>query len=94
MADTYRRDLNAWVCNECGKNTDDCRCEPLSQYEVIVGNVGMVYAGADRQRAIECFSTYRDNSVNNAAARCYGEDVTLFTDGEISSEHQGHLHLN
>jgi hypothetical protein len=63
----------------------------MPSYEVIVGNVGSVYYGKSRAKALETFKSYVETSKEDAGARCHGEDVTLLTDGEIENEHAGHL---
>ena len=65
----------------------------MSTYEVIVGNVGSVYHGKSRTTALATYVSYVEISKEHDGARCYGEDVTLFVDGEIVREHSGHLRL-
>ena len=60
-------------------------------YEVIVGNVGSVYRGRSRVKALAIYESYVTISREHETARCYGEDVTLLVDGEIEHEHRGHL---
>lgn len=60
-------------------------------YEVVVANVGTVYAGKDEVDAVQAFSDYVALSVEDASHRCHGEDVTLFEDGEPREEHTGEL---
>jgi hypothetical protein len=60
-------------------------------YDVIVGNVGSVYYGRNRRKALATYKSYVAMSRENAGARCYGEDVALLTDSEIEKEHIGHL---
>jgi hypothetical protein len=59
----------------------------MSKYQVIVGNVGTVYDGDDKEQALrdyrECVSISKDSEVGRMA----GEQVTLFEDGEILKEH-------
>lgn len=63
----------------------------MSTYEVIVGNVGSVHLGKRRTEALKRYKSYVESSKEHAGARCYGEDVTLLVDGEITQEHTGHL---
>jgi hypothetical protein len=63
----------------------------MPTYEVIVGNVGSVYYGKNRRKAVKIHRSYVVRSQKHIGARCYGEDVTLFTDAEIETEHTGHL---
>ena len=60
-------------------------------YEVIVGNVGSVYRGRSRVKALAIYESYVTMSQEHETARCYGEDVILLPDGEIEQEHRGHL---
>ncbi len=63
----------------------------MPTYEVIVGNVGSVYHGRSRVKALATYVAYVTISKDQSGARCYGEDVTLLVDGEIDREHTGHL---
>ena len=63
----------------------------MPTYEVIVGNVGSVYQGKSRVKALATYVAYVVTSKEQSGARCYGEDVTLLVDGEIDREHTGHL---
>jgi hypothetical protein len=65
----------------------------MPTYEVIVGNVGSVHFGKRRADALNRYKSYVESSKELVGARCYGEDVTLFVDGEIEQEHTGHLRL-
>lgn len=58
-------------------------------YEVIVGNVGIVYAGDDRRIARNTYAEYVELSVGDYLTRADGEDVTLMHDGEIIDEFTG-----
>ena len=60
------------------------------QYEIIVGNIGTVYAGGSRLFALRAYNEYRAQS-NTGRGRAGGESVTMLTDGEISAEHEGSL---
>lgn len=57
-------------------------------YEVIVGNVGTVYHGPDREEAESRFAGYMDASLANVG-RAGGEPVILMCDGEPIQEHEG-----
>lgn len=59
-------------------------------YQVIVGNIGMVYSGFDREKAIEKFNTYVKDSKENYG-RAAGEPVALFSGEEIEMEYPGTL---
>jgi hypothetical protein len=65
----------------------------MPTYEVVVGNVGSVHFGKSRADALKQYRSYVQSSKEIARARCYGEDVTLLVDGEITKEHTGHLRL-
>ncbi len=58
------------------------------KYEVIVGNIGRVYAGNDLMRAAATFHEYQDQS-RRGYGLATGESVTMFRAGEIFKEHQG-----
>ncbi len=60
-------------------------------YEVIVGNVGSVYQGRSRTKALATYESYVEISKQHFGVRCYGEDVTLLVNGEIEQEHTGHM---
>ena len=63
----------------------------MPNYEVIVGNVGSVYYGKNRRKALNTYKSYMEISMQQDGARYYGEDVALLVDGEIKQEHTGHL---
>jgi hypothetical protein len=54
--------------------------QPL--YEVIVGNVGMVYKGRDVDEAVAMFRDY----LLTGTGRCEGEPIALMRDGHIIDE--------
>ncbi len=55
--------------------------EPL-RFEVVVGNIGMVYQGNDLIQASRVYSLYREKSLRQEG-RGAGEEVALFSDGEL-----------
>lgn len=59
------------------------------QYEVIVGNVGTVYAGANWKVAGETFREYVKISRDSEYGRAAGESVVFMKDGEIIEEYTG-----
>lgn len=59
---------------------------PTTLFEVIVGNIGRVYAGNSERAAKDCYDLYVHKSKNNKGNSA-GEDVTLFKDGEPINEH-------
>ena len=63
-------------------------------YEVIVGNIGMVFSGekteANRVEAYRTFNHYVEAS-KSECGRAGGETVTLFLDEEIIKEHIGSI---
>ncbi len=63
----------------------------MPNHEVIVGNVGSVYYGNSRLKALATYKSYVESSNEQVGARCHGEDVILLVDGEIEAEHTGHL---
>jgi hypothetical protein len=60
-------------------------------FEVIVGNVGSVYRGWSRVKALATYESYVTIRREHETARCYGEDVILLADGKVEQEHRGHL---
>lgn len=60
------------------------------EYEVIVGNVGSVYAGTSQREAHKRFTDYVLIS-KSGRGRAGDEDVTLLRDNEIIREHVGPL---
>lgn len=60
----------------------------MPKYQVIVGNVGKVYDGPEKATADGVFAEYVEISKSNVG-RAGGEQVTLFTGDEITSEHEG-----
>lgn len=59
---------------------------PKCKYEVIVGNIGKVFEGSNREEAREMYNTYVRMS-KSGKGRPGGEDVVLFCDDEIVKEH-------
>jgi hypothetical protein len=60
----------------------------MSQYEVIVGNIGTVYQGSNLKQANERYKEYVKQS-KRGLGRAGGESVTMMKGGEIHKEHQG-----
>jgi hypothetical protein len=58
------------------------------KYEVIVGNIGMVYSGDNLKIALRTYREYCSLSLDGIGRAAY-EDVTLLTDGEIDKHHDG-----
>lgn len=58
------------------------------RYEVVVGNVGNVYAGGSRLLALGAFRSYVLLSQNGHGAVA-GEPVTMFDSGEVVHEYAG-----
>jgi hypothetical protein len=48
------------------------------KYEVVVGNVGQVYCGNSKKKAIETFTDYEAISKYATGSRASEEEVTLF----------------
>lgn len=59
-----------------------------ASFDVIVGNIGLVYSGPSLFEANAAFSAYRRASIDNVG-RAAGETVTLFKNSEIMREHIG-----
>jgi hypothetical protein len=60
----------------------------VSDHEVIVGNVGIVYDGQSDMEASYSFNEYRAQS-REGYGRAAGESVTWLRDGEIYKEYIG-----
>jgi hypothetical protein len=57
-------------------------------YMLVVGNVGTVFnERTHRNAALKEYNDWIRASENDSGSRAYGEDVTLFEDGEILREH-------
>lgn len=56
------------------------------QYQVIVGNIGTVYDGADEAQAESKYTEYVKQS-ESGQGRAGGERVTIMADGEPIKEH-------
>ena len=65
----------------------DAETRPTGEhyYEVIVGNLGSVYSGANRKKATETFRAYAKQS-KAGYGRAAGEEVWLLADDEIERE--------
>lgn len=63
----------------------------MARYEVVVGNVGTVYAGDDAAAAQAAFDEYLNQSIHGHG-RAQGEPVTMFEDGEVIREFSPVLH--
>ncbi len=59
----------------------------MHKYEVIVGNIGTVYAGKSKDEAETKFDTYMVLS-QSGCGRVSGEPVTMLKDGEIYQEYE------
>ncbi len=60
----------------------------MPQYQIIVGNVGIVYYGISHREALTTFEDYVDLSVRGIG-RAAGEGVCMMRDGQITREHRG-----
>lgn len=58
----------------------------MTNYRVIVGNIGCVYEGDNVYKAQDCFSSYVECS-QRLHNRATGEPVLLFEDDEVKREH-------
>lgn len=63
-----------------------------NHYEVIVGNIGIAYSGADFKTALKDYGEYKRQS-KTSGLRASGETVTLFKNGDILYEHIGNIEL-
>lgn len=57
----------------------------VKEYEVVVGNLGIVYSGTDGRKAVTTYFEYIEIS-KAPHGRASGESVVLFADGEIVRE--------
>lgn len=57
-------------------------------YQVIVGNIGMVYTGSEEQDALSCFNVYVEQS-KSRVGRAGDEAVTMLHGGDIVREYLG-----
>ncbi len=62
----------------------------MHRFEVIVGNIGSVYAGGIQRIAEQKFSEYVSQS-ERLGHQASGENVTLLYKGEIRYEHIGSI---
>ena len=62
-----------------------------NRYQVVVGNLGMVYDGEDWVTARDHFDSYKRIS-QEGRGRAGGESVVLFDNGEVIAEHEGVQH--
>ena len=60
----------------------------MYRYEVIVGNIGMVYRGDNERQAMGTYLSYKELS-KAGYGRAAGETVTLLSSGEPLFEYQG-----
>jgi hypothetical protein len=60
----------------------------MSKYQVIVGNIGMVYDGNNPVEASRTYGEYKSQS-ESGVGRAGCEDVTLLENGEPKYEHIG-----
>jgi hypothetical protein len=60
----------------------------ITQYHVIVSNIGTVYIGENRRDALAEFESCKGAS-KGGVGRMDGEPVTLFENGEILREYVG-----
>lgn len=60
----------------------------MSNFQVIVGNIGCVYSGEDREDALSTFNVYVEQS-QSGAGRAGGESVTMWKDGDLVREFVG-----
>lgn len=63
-------------------NDQDRNSYALREWEVLVGNIGTVYAGGDRREAFRVFEEYRGLSRRNVG-RAGGEGVVLMAGGGV-----------
>ena len=59
-----------------------------NHYEVVVGNIGTVYAGSSLDAALKMFREYKDQSLSGVG-RAGREDVTVLKNGDVRWEFNG-----
>ena len=60
----------------------------MARYEIVVGNIGTVYSGDNRNQATGTFNLYVDRSLSKYGLAA-GEPVTMMVDGEPAREYAG-----
>ena len=60
----------------------------ISNYEIIVGNIGTVYRGTSRLEAFRIYHAYVELSKTDTG-RGGDEPVTMMRDGDIAKEYEG-----
>jgi hypothetical protein len=63
----------------------------MKSYQVIVGNIGTVYSGAQRPEAYRQFRRYQEAAGDYGRAK--GETITMMVDGEIAKEYRPPVRL-
>lgn len=58
----------------------------MSEYQVIVGNIGTVYSGTELKKALVAFKEYKSQS-KDGYGRAAHEEVTLMQGDEILKEY-------
>lgn len=71
----------------------DEKLAAYGKWEVVVGNLGVVYEDYNLFWANSYFNTYVGQS-RRGEGRVAGENVTLLCDGEIMKEHIGELNFD
>jgi len=61
----------------------------MAKFEVFVGNIGLVFEGEHENNARRLFNSWAELS-KHEHGRAAGENVTLFKDGDIIKEYEGH----
>ena len=78
-----KRDANSRL-----KLSNPSRVRNPNNYEVIVGNIGIVYSGSSKPDALHKYYTYMAQS-KQLSGRASGEDVTLMANGHPIKEYDG-----
>lgn len=63
----------------------------MHTYEVVVGNVGTIYAGTNAFKALQAYGSYKKAS-QAECGRADG-DIIIFKDGEVWCEYRGKCHI-
>ena len=66
----------------------------MRTYEVLVGNIGVVYAGGDEFRACQEWDAWVAASISGSSGKASGEDVVLMMGERILREYVGYNNQN
>ncbi len=79
-------DWKKFAAKDKGEDDKEDLKEAKTKYEVLVGNIGIVYSGSSKSDAMKDYNEYVRQSKTNKG-RAGNEDVVLMVDGEPSKEY-------